>query len=347
MEWHRARFGRRYTGRRTSVLAAAALCFASVFIAPTQATAAPVRAGVPAVVESLEHINGNLWNFRVYSPSMNRAIPLLIIRPADTSVPRPTLYMLNGSGGGKDGSNWLNQTDALEFFADKNVNVVVPLDGESSYYTDWIEDDPRMGRHKWATFLTRELPPVIDAALGTNGVNAISGMSMSATSVLNLAIQAPDLYKGVAAYSGCAQTSDPLGQAFVRTAVELRGGGDPTNMWGPYDGPGWRANDPYLHAEKLRGLSLYISTGSGRPGPYETALAEAAQTSELMDQTLVGGIIEVATNVCTRHLADRLDELDIPATITFRGVGTHSWGYLQDELHASWPQLAASLGLAP
>ena len=48
---------------------------------------------------------------------------------------------------------------------------------------------------------------MIDGALDTTGRNAIGGLSMSATSVLDLAIQAPGLYRGVAAYSGCAMTS--------------------------------------------------------------------------------------------------------------------------------------------
>ena len=89
---------------------------------------------------------------------MDRVIPLQVIRPADGSVPRPTLYLLNGAGGGEDGANWLNQTDVLGFFADKNANVVIPAQGLLSYYTDWEKDDPVLGRNKWTTFLTRETP---------------------------------------------------------------------------------------------------------------------------------------------------------------------------------------------
>ncbi|MDJ0114615.1 alpha/beta hydrolase-fold protein, partial [Rhodococcus erythropolis] len=79
------------------------------------------------------------------------------------SEPRPTLYLLNGAGGGEDRATWQRQTDVNEFFADKNVNVVTPLEGAFSYYTDWVNDDPSLGRQKWQTFLTQELPPVIDA----------------------------------------------------------------------------------------------------------------------------------------------------------------------------------------
>ncbi len=126
---------------------------------------------------------------------MERDIPLEVILPADGSEPRPTLYLLNGAGGGEDRATWQRQTDVNEFFADKNVNVVTPLEGAFSYYTDWVNDDPSLGRQKWQTFLTQELPPVIDAEFNTNGVQSISAISMTATSVLNLAIAAPGLYK--------------------------------------------------------------------------------------------------------------------------------------------------------
>nr|WP_139277829.1 alpha/beta hydrolase family protein [Rhodococcus marinonascens] len=314
--------------------------------APASAEPQPTQAASGAYVDHIDKIDDRRWDVSVYSPSMDRVIPLQVVRPDDTSVPRPTLYLLNGAGGGEDGANWLNQTDILGFLADKNANVVIPAEGMFSYYTDWVNDDPVIGRNKWTTFLTSELPPVIDSALGTNGINSIAGLSMAASSVLDLAIQAPGVYRGVASYSGCAQTSDPLGQAYVRLVLEMMGGIDPQNMWGPYGGPGWGEHDALLNAEKLRGLSLYIANGNGLPGPHENpALPRTPQASPLLDQVVVGGIIEAATDVCTHNLADRLQELNIPATFDFRDVGTHSWGYWQDDLRNSWPLLSASMGL--
>ncbi len=200
----------------------------------------------------------------------------------------------------------------------------------------------RTRRNKWQTFLTRELPPVIDAQFGTNGVNSIAAISMTATSVLNLAISAPGLYRSVGAYSGCAETSTQPGQDYVRLVVGARGGADPTNMWGPFDGPGWRENDPVVNAEKLRGTALYVSTGSGLPGPHDNLQAPDVNGNPgaLLNQIVVGGIIESAVNGCTHGLADRLNSLGIPATFDFKPTGTHSWGYWQDDLHNSWPMLA-------
>lgn len=345
----RAEFSAMYS----EALRRAGLCAGMVLtlgVAPLgQAVAAPVpghSTSAAAAVDRIERVDERRWDMFVYSPSMERVIPLQVIRPADTGVPRPTLYLLNGAGGGEDGANWLNQTDILDFMGDKNANVVIPAEGMYTYYTDWQQDDPKLGRQKWQTFLTQELPPVVDEALGANGINAIAGLSMSATSALDLAIQAPGLYRAAASYSGCAQTGSPLGQTYIRSVVEVMGEIDATNMWGPFNGPGWKEHDPTLNAENLRGLSLYISNGTGLPGPYENpALPRTPQSPPLADQIVVGGTIEAATNVCARALAGRLSDLGIPATFHFRNEGTHSWGYWQDELRRSWPQLATALEL--
>lgn len=298
-----------------------------------------------SALDHIEKVNDRQVNMFVYSAAMDTVIPLEVILPADTSSPRPTLYLLNGAGGGEDSVNWQTKTDVVPFFTDKNVNVVTPIGGAYSYYTDWNRTDPVLGLNKWTTFLTEELPPIVDATLGTTGENAIAGLSMSGTSVLSLAQSAPSLYRAVGAFSGCAETSTKPGQDYVTFVVSFRGG-DVNNMWGPPGGPQWVANDPVVNAEKLRGIDLYITNGTGLPGPHES-LAEptvGGDVGVLANQIIVGGVIEAGTNQCTHRLAERLDSLGIPATYDFRPTGTHSWGYWQDDLHNSWPMIAGSIG---
>ncbi|WP_430333642.1 alpha/beta hydrolase [Rhodococcus sp. ACT016] len=325
-------------------------CVAALSVA-VLATAGLVVGAPAAGAEPVSHLTrvdrdgSRAVTAQVYSASMDRVVPVRVLLPADTSAPRPTLYLLNGAGGGKTDATWQANTDVTEFFADKSVNVVTPMDGAASYYTDWERDDPVLGRNKWQTFLTRELPPIIDAEFGGNGTNSIAAISMTATSVLNLAIAAPGLYKAVGSYSGCAETSSPMGAAFVDLVVRTADGADPQNMWGPVGGPGWIANDPVVNAEKLRGTTLYVSSGSGLPGRYDHLDAPGVD-GDLKDfarQVVVGGVIEAATNVCTRNLANRLSQLDIPATFDFAPTGSHSWLYWQDDLHRSWPLLATAM----
>ncbi|WP_420751053.1 alpha/beta hydrolase [Rhodococcus sp. O3] len=291
-------------------------------------------------LESVTDIDDRHLVLEVYSASMQRVVPVHVQRPADTSVARPTLYFL-------DGATRSEKTDVEEFLADENVNVVSPIGGENAYWTDWKNPDPNLGVNKWRTFMTEELPPIVDEALGTNGINAVAGMSRVGTAALQLAIAKPGLYKGVALYSGCANISDPLGYAIVTLSMDQYGQGDPSNMYGPANDPEWAANDPYVNAEKLRDTELFISTGNGLPGRYETLDGPNIDGSvaTLFRQVYAGGSIEAVTNYCTHRLADRLTELDIPATYSFRNSGTHSWGYWNDDFHDSWPVLARALGL--
>ncbi len=302
----------------------------------------------PARIVSVASIDDRREDIAVFSPSMGRPITVQVLRAADSAGARPTVYLLNGSQGGPNGSGWDAQTDVHQFLRGKDVNVVTPVGGASSYYTDWLRDDAVLGRNKWQTFLNEELPPVVEGYLNANGDRALAGVSMSGTSVLNLAIAKPGFWKAVASYSGCAQTSDPLGQEFVRITVENWGGGQSIeNMWGPRDSPHWRANDPLINAEKLRGTGVYLSTGTGLPAaPHDTPADPRVRDGKipLPVQIAFGGPIEAAVRYCTLNLAGRLHDLDIPVTVDERPVGTHSWGYWEDDLKTSWPFLARSIG---
>ncbi|MGW5451447.1 alpha/beta hydrolase [Nocardia sp. NPDC003979] len=335
----------------------AAACAAALATAPALADGPRATAAPGAHLVSRGQ-SGQTAEISVYSPSMDRTIALRVLRPADTATPAPTLYLLNGAGGGEDSANWAGQTNAAEFFAGKHVNVVMPMEGAFSYYTDWHQPDPGLaknlknnGVNKWTTFLTQELPPVIDAAFGTTGVNSLAGISMAGSSVLDLAIQAPQLYRSVASYSGCAMTSDPVGREFVSLVVRL-GGGKVENMWGPAGDAAWREHDPYVQAHRLPDIPIYIAAGSGLPGVHDTLANPRVHVegknpaSILQNQMLVGGGIEAATMYCTAQMAQRTRELGrTNITYNMRATGTHSWGYWEDDLHASWPMMATALGL--
>ncbi|WP_405494852.1 alpha/beta hydrolase [Nocardia sp. NBC_00511] len=293
-------------------------------------------------------IDGRNITLQVHSVAMDKDITVRVQRPKDASQPRPGLYLLNGAGGGNDMATWWHNTDVGDFLAGQDVNVVMPIGGAFAYYTDWQREDPELGLNKWRTFLLDELPALVDPALGTNGIRAIAANSMTATAVLQLAEANPGFYSAVAGYSGCAQISDPIGKRFTKLVVETYGGGDVRNMYGDDNDPAWTANDPVVNAEKLRGTNLFISTGSGMPGPHDHIgdpyMMNPTQPG-LANQLLVGGIIEAAVNYCTHNLQNRLNDLQIPATFDMQPSGTHSWGYWRDAFYASWPQLASGLGL--
>ncbi len=304
--------------------------------------------GIPAVgsaqssaarIDGVEVTSETLTRLSVYSPSMDRNIVVQVLTPANKTGPRPSLYMLSGGDEDPQNSVWLQKGGAAEFFRDKNVNVVLPLTGPASFYADWQRDDPVLGRYSWETFLTKELPPLIDAKFDGNGRDGVAGLSMGAQSAMMLAARNPDRYSSVAAYSGCFASAEPFGQARMRLILSAIGA-DPNNMFGGPLDPDWAAHDVVANAEALRGTSVYVSVASGLPGPYERF-----ETSKDWDIVLVGGTMEMVAHRCTTDLDARLRQLAIPATFNYEDVGTHSWPYWVDQLPKSWPTLAAGLGL--
>ncbi|MFI1919035.1 alpha/beta hydrolase [Nocardia sp. NPDC020380] len=342
-------------GRSAAVLTAVLLGFggAPAHADPVSApgvTLPVLRSDDGSYIEDVLVEDAHNIRLSVYSAAMHRSFAVDVERPENTSVPQPALYLLNGAGGGVDDASWQLRTDALDFLADKNINVVQIIGGAFTFYTDWLQPDPAMGGvNKWATYLSKELPPLIDAALGTNGVNAIAGLSMSGIPVLDAVIGNPGMYRSAAVYSGLTQTSDPLGREAVKLTVRNWGGGTVTNMWGADDNPLWVTNDPTVQAEKLRGTHLFISTGNGIPGVYDAPGGKfrLERPEDNARTVAVGAFIEANIDLSTRTLQHRLNDLNIPATFVYRNSGTHSWGYWQDDLKASWPVLAQGLYSAP
>ncbi|WP_084523383.1 alpha/beta hydrolase [Nocardia inohanensis] len=312
--------------------------------APAEPPGAAVVAADGSRITGIDKTDDKHWTLTVYSAAMDKSIRVDVQRPADDSRPRPTLYLFNGADAGLTTKSWrVRAPEVLDFLAGQDVNLVQPVGGRAAYYADWRAPDPVLGVNKWQTFLLWELPPLIDSTLGTNGVNALAGVSGSATAVFALPIAAPGRYRAAAAYSGCSQISDPVGNSFVRLVVGVNGG-NADNMYGPVGDPAWAANDPYVHAEQLRGMELFLSSGTGLPGPYDTT-GEFSELPDLIDHFAVDGPTEAGTAYCTRSFAERLAALGIPATVELNPVGMHAWGYFRDEFFASWPTLAKGLGL--
>src|SRR5262249_32285097 len=100
------------------------------------------------------------------------------------------------------------------------------------------------------------------------------------------------------------------------------------------------AHDPYSLADKLRGVSLYMSAGSGTEGSFD-------KPSDVpgFSTNLTGTGLEILSRLTTQNLAAKLNKLTIAAPAEFRASGTHSWPYWDFEMRSSWPQAASALGV--
>ncbi len=117
----------------------------AVGVIQAQEAAAYSREGLP--VEYLQ----------VPSPSMGRDIKVQFQGGGPHAV-----YLLDGLRAQEDANGWDINTGAFEWFYQSGISAVMPVGGQSSFYSDWYQ--PADGKlrapqtYKWETFLTQELP---------------------------------------------------------------------------------------------------------------------------------------------------------------------------------------------
>jgi len=284
-----------------------------------------------AHITNIEHVTDRWDKVSVYSPAMNKVIVNDVYKAPKSNA--PVFYLLPGIDGGDNldpgvsfapgTKSWFGMTDIQGFFADKNVNVVSPLGGQFSWYTDWVNDPSK----QYQTYMTKELPPLINEQYNTNGRNAVGGLSSTGGTAVDYAVQVPGLYKAVASYSGLLTPSDNPQQVGLTL---IGGGASAANMWGPEGGPLWVAHDPSKNVEKLRGVAVYVAaSATGNVG-------EVDRLPENFGPNFTGGMIERVIFESTKVFADRAAAAGVPVDYVVRPEGSHTWGLFESEMQESW-----------
>jgi S-formylglutathione hydrolase FrmB len=296
------------------------------------AAAAPAQGdpGQGAHITDIQHVNDRWDKVSVYSPSMNTVIVNDVFKAPKAGA--PVFYLLPGIDGGDDleghgiapgGKSWFGMTDIQGFFANKNVNVVSPLGGPFSWWTDWVAD----GSKQYQTYMTRELPPLINKQYNTNGRNAVGGLSSTGGTAVDYAVQAPGLFRAVGSYSGLLNPSDNVQQV----SLTLSSGGQSADaMWGPAGGPLWVAHDPSKNVAKLKGTAVYVAaSASGGVGAVD-------RLPEGFGPNITGGFIERIVADSTKAFADAAAAAGVPINYVVRPEGSHTWGLFESEMQESW-----------
>ncbi|NMN98602.1 alpha/beta hydrolase-fold protein [Antrihabitans stalactiti] len=315
-----------------------------VSVAPANATPA-FHQETPggATVQSVTWLNDRRVALFINSPSMAAPVQVQLLLARDWNAhPEarfPSLLMLDGLRAQTTENGWTLDAKAEPFFADKNVNVVLPVGGQSSFYSDWLQSDKGVN-YQWETFLTKELPPLLESQWRTTNVRGVEGLSMGGTSAMFLAARNPGFVKYAASYSGFLTTTSLGMPQAIQYAMNDAGGFNSGAMWGPPSNPAWAEHDPYQIADKLKGVSLYVSSGSGSTGPFDQASGIPGVSTNF-----AGMGLEILARLTSQNFATRLNKLGIPAQVNYRPSGTHSWPYWDFEMRQSWPQAATALGV--
>lgn len=322
--------------KRSSVRAkvAAAVCaLAFPLVAAVGGMSAPASA-------SFDPAGFDFWVESSMGPIKSR-----IFRAADGNTQR-VVYALDGLRARNDLSGWEIDTDVERVLTAWNINVVMPVGGQSSFYSDWVAASNTNGQavpYAWETFLTRDLRDALAARLGFNPRgNGVFGLSMGGSAALVLAAYHPDQFRYAASYSGYLNISAPGMKEGLRAAMLDAGGYNIDSMWGPPWNELWLRNDPFVFAPLLRanGTRLWISCGNGVPGARD-------QVRQPIDAFHVGNAMGLETIALanTRAFQARLDSLGpTNATFDYTSDGIHNWFYWQDQVLKMLPDLSANIG---
>ena len=274
-------------------------------------------------------------------PEQLMQVQILLARDwhSDPQAKFPEVWALDGLRARDDENGWTIETNIEQFYADKNVNVILPVGGESSFYSDWQR--PNNGKnYKWETFLTKELVPVLNNEFRSNNSRAVVGISMGGTAAINLAERNPHLFKFVGSFSGYLDTTTTGMPTAIKAAQMDAGGYDSEAMWGPAGSQDWIDHDPKLGIEALKDMTVYVSSGSGRDdfGNPESVAKGAANPA--------GVGLEVISRLSTQTFVDYASRTPVKPVVKFRPSGVHSWEYWQFEMTQAWPYIANALALA-
>ncbi|MGN7226310.1 alpha/beta hydrolase [Dietzia maris] len=287
--------------------------------------------------------NGEYEHWLVTSAAMQREVVLEVLPSRVTDEgPAPVLYLLDGVDSVEGNSGWKRAGNMPARMAEENVHLVTPTGGPSSYWSDWLSEDEVFGYNKWQTFLTEELPGLVEAELSTratkhNGRNGIAGASMGAQAAMHLAARYPELYDGVMALSGYYSTTDELGYQSVRGSVDGRGG-DSANMWGPRGSDLWKYHDTISHVEGLEGTAVYFATGGLAISEGDLRNYGDDYFDMLQGLVLEKGVIEGA-----RDFSRELDRHGIAHRVDYGDEGLHGWQTFVDYITPGWDYIKPAL----
>jgi diacylglycerol O-acyltransferase/trehalose O-mycolyltransferase len=308
---------------------AAVAAAATIVVVPAPAAGAFSREGLP--VEYLD----------VFSAAMNRNIRVQFQPGGPKAV-----YLLDGLRAQDDYNGWDINTAAFEWYHDSGLSVMMPVGGQSSFYSDWYK--PAKGKsgtytYKWETFLTQELPAWLQANRGVKPTgSAAVGLSMAGSAAFTLAVHHPQQFPYAASLSGFLNLSEGWWPMLVGLSMGDAGGFKSEDMWGPSSDPAWKRNDPYVNINTLiaNNTRIWVYCGDGTPSDLDAG----ASAGNLFNAKFLESFT-LRTNKTFRdtYIANG----GTNGVFNFPENGTHSWGYWGSQLQAMKPDIQRVLGATP
>jgi diacylglycerol O-acyltransferase/trehalose O-mycolyltransferase len=247
------------------------------------------------------------------------------------------VYLLDGLRAQDDFNGWDINTPAFEEYYQSGLSVIMPVGGQSSFYSDWYQ--PACGKsgcqtYKWETFVTKELPTYLQANRGVspNG-NAAVGLSMAGGSSMILAAYYPQQFSYAASLSGFLNPSEGWWPTLIGLAMGDAGGYNATSMWGPTSDPAWKRNDAMVQIPRLvaNNTRIWVYCGNGTPND----LGGDSMPAKFLEQFTLRTNTQFRDNYAAAGGRN--------GTFNFPPNGTHDWGYWNQQLVAMKPDIQRAL----
>ncbi|MCV7127650.1 MULTISPECIES: esterase family protein [Mycolicibacterium] len=258
----------------------------------------------------------------------------------------PAVYLLDGLRARDDFNGWDIETNAFEMYHGSGLSVVMPVGGQSSFYTDWYRQacgNAGCSTYKWETFLTQELPAylAVERQVRPTG-SAVVGLSMAGSAALTLAIHHPEQFRYAASLSGFLNLSEGWWPMLVGISMKDAGGYRSDDMWGPSSDPAWQRNDPMVNIGQLiaNNTRVWVFAGNGKPADLGTGEPEG---DNVPAKFLEGFTLRTNRTFQEQYLAGGGRN----GVFNFPDSGTHSWGYWAEQLQSMKPDIQRVLGAAP
>ncbi len=261
----------------------------------------------------------------------------------------PGVYLLDGLRARDDFNGWDIETAAFEWYVDSGLAVIMPVGGQSSFYSDWYK--PACGKagcstYKWETFLTQELPAYLAANKGVNpNRNAAVGLSMAGSAAMTLAIYYPQQFQYAASLSGFLNLSEGWWPMLVNMSMGDAGGYDANDMWGATEDEGnaWKRNDPMVNIDQLvaNGTRIWVFCGNGKPADINGSGVAAGNNFNA--KFLESFTLRTNKTFQENYIAAGGKN----GVFNFPEAGTHSWEYWGQQLNQMKPDIQRALGATP
>jgi diacylglycerol O-acyltransferase / trehalose O-mycolyltransferase len=291
----------------------------------------------PATAEAFSKKGLPVEYLQVPSASMGRDIKVEFQGGGPHAV-----YLLDGLRAQDDYSGWDINTAVFEWFYKSGLSVVMPVGGQSSFYSDWYSPSSFNNQgytYKWETFLTGELPLWLatNKHVSMTG-NGVVGLSMSGSAALILSAYHPGQFSYAASLSGFLNPSALLMQQAIRIAMLDAGSYNVDNMWGaPWDSA-WKRNDPIKQVNRIvgNGTRLWIYCA---PGGNSAVNPNPDPNQQFNADSLEG--MAIKSNKDFQEAYAKAGGSN--ATFVFPPSGNHAWPYWAQQLTALKPDLIATL----